>query len=59
VRSLEDDPRSNNLAVFGVGNRDDRCFSDFWGGGEDVLDLDREEILFYCGVNEEALAYLE
>ena len=54
---LENDPRSDDFAVFGVRNRDNCCFSDRRGGGEDVLDLDREKVLFYGGkVNgEEAL----
>jgi len=43
---LKNNPHSNDLAVFGLGNRDCCCFSDFWGGGEYILDLDEEEILF-------------
>jgi len=59
VRLLEDDPRSDDFTEFGVGNRDDCRFSDFWGGGEDVLDLDREEVLFYVEVNEDVLMCLD
>jgi len=55
---LEDDPSSDDFTVCSVGYRDGCCFSDCWGGGEDVLDLDREEVLFCDEVNEEVLMWL-
>jgi len=50
---LENDPRSDDFPVSGVGDRDCCRFSDCWGGGEDVLDSHREKVLFYDEVNEE------
>lgn len=44
---LENDPRSDDFPVSGVGDRDCCRFSDYWGGGEDVLDSHREKVLFY------------
>lgn len=56
---LENDPRSDDFAVLGIRNRDNCCFSDCWGGGQNVLDLDRKEVLFYDEVRgEEVLLYI-
>jgi hypothetical protein len=52
---LENDPRSDDFAVFGVRDRDYGCLSDCRGGSEDVLDLDRKEVLCCDGINGEQL----